>query len=312
MRYADAVLLNQLEYLVALARERHFGRAAASCHVSQPALSSAIRRLEQDLRVQIVRRDRRFGGLTPEGEVVLAWAHRILQDRDSLRHELDRMAGGLTGQLQIGAIPSALMVSSLLTGPFNERHPGVRIGLESLSSRAIVRRLAEFDLDVGMTYVDGEPLGPVRTVPLYVERYLLLAPEEMAQARRDVIGWDELAQIPLCLLAPVMQNRRILDRNAAAAGAVLTPSVEADAVSVLYSHVATGRFATVVAHAWLHLFGVPEGMRVVPMADPAHSHTIGLVLPEQEPGSLLARAFMDVVAGVDLRGVLDALLARHA
>ncbi|MGE3287126.1 MAG: LysR family transcriptional regulator [Pseudonocardia sp.] len=311
MRYADAVLLNQLEYLTALARERHFGRAAAACHVSQPALSSAIRKLEQDLRVQVVRRDRRFGGFTPEGEVVLAWAHRILQDRDSLRQELARMAGGLAGNLQIGAIPSALTVSSLLTEPFTARHPAVRIGLESLSSRAIVRRLAEFELDVGMTYVDGEPLGPVRTVPLYVERYLLLAPEEMAAARREEIGWAELAEIPLCLLSQVMQNRRILDRNAAAAGVVLAPSVEADAVSVLYSHVATGRFATVVAHAWLHLFGVPGGMRVVPMAEPAHSYTIGLVLPDRQPGSLLARAFVDVVTGVDLRGELDVLLARH-
>lgn len=309
MRYPGPVLLSQLEYLAALARERHFGRAAAACHVSQPTLSAAIRRLEADLKVQLVRRGSRFGGLTPEGEIVLAWAHRILQDRDGLHQELDAMAGGLAGQLRIGAIPSALTASPLLTGPFGERHPEVRIGLESLSSRAIVRRLAEFDLDVGMTYVDGEPLGPVRTVPLYLERYLLLAPEGWDTAGE--VAWAALAELPLCLLSPVMQNRRILDRNAAAAGVALTPRVEADAVSVLYSHVATGRFATVVAHAWLHLFGVPAGMRVVPMAEPAHSHTIGLVLPERQPGTLLARAFVDVVSGVDLRGALDALLARH-
>src|SRR3954452_4171227 len=170
------VLLSQLEYVCALAREQHFGRAAAACHVSQPALSAAIRRLEQDLRVQIVHRGRRFGGFTPEGELVVAWAHRIMEDSSALRQDLDRMAGGLTGVLRIGAIPSAQTVLSLLPEPYCRRHPQVRISCESLSSRDIVARLAEFDLDVGMTYVDGEPLGTVRTVPLYREQYLLLTP----------------------------------------------------------------------------------------------------------------------------------------
>ncbi|MER6540105.1 LysR family transcriptional regulator, partial [Streptomyces sp900105755] len=76
--------LRRLEYLVALARERHFARAAAACHVSQPSLSAAIRRLEHERDVPIVRRGRRYEDLTPEGEVVLAWAHRILTEGDAL------------------------------------------------------------------------------------------------------------------------------------------------------------------------------------------------------------------------------------
>jgi DNA-binding transcriptional LysR family regulator len=305
------VLLTQLEYLCALARERHFGHAADACHVSQPALSVAIRRLEQDLGVQIVRRGRRFDGFTAEGEVVVGWAHRILEDRDALRADLDRMAGGLTGVLRVGAIPTALTVSSLLTGPFHHRHPEVRISLESLSSRAIVRRLAEYELDVGMTYLDGEPLRDVRALPLYRERYLLLMPADAAVASQDEISWAQLSDIALCLLAPVMQHRRILDRNAADAGVELNPLVEADAVSVLYSHVATGRFSAVIAHAWLNLFGVPPGMRVVPMARPTHSHTIGLVVADREPGSTLARVFLEVAAELDLRATLRELVTRY-
>jgi DNA-binding transcriptional LysR family regulator len=305
------VLLRQLEYLSALAREGHFARAAASCHVSQPALSAALRRLESDLGVQIVRRGRRFGGFTPEGERVVVWAHRMLADRDAMRQDLDRMAGGLTGVLRIGAIPTALTVAPLLTAPFCERHPGARVTLESLSSRAIVSRLAEFDLDVGMTYVDGEPLGDVRTVPLYPERYLLLTPAGSPLAERESVGWAEVAGEPLCLLPPVMQNRRILDRNFAEAGVTAVPRIEADAVSVLYGHVAVHRWSTVIAHAWLHMFGVPDGMRVVPMEPPARSHRIGLVLPDRDPVSMLARALLDVVGDVDLPGVLDALRRRH-
>lgn len=107
--------LRQLEYLVALARERHFVRAAAACYVSQPSLSAAIRRLEHELGVPIVRRGRRYEGLTTEGEVVLAWAHRILAEGDALRQELSALRDGLTGTLRLGVVPTALPAASLLT-----------------------------------------------------------------------------------------------------------------------------------------------------------------------------------------------------
>lgn len=117
------MLLRQLEYLVALARERHFARAAAACYVSQPSLSAAIRKLEHELDVPIVRRGRRFEGLTPEGERVLARAHRVLAERDALQQELSAMRGGLAGTLRFGAIPTALSAVSLLTTPFCAQHP---------------------------------------------------------------------------------------------------------------------------------------------------------------------------------------------
>jgi DNA-binding transcriptional LysR family regulator len=306
------VLLRQLEYLTALARERHFARAAAACHVSQPALSAAVRRLEADLGVQIVRRGRRFGGFTPEGERVVLWAHRMLADRDALRQDLDRMAGGLAGVLRIGAIPTALTAAPLLTAPFAEQHARVRLSLESLSSRAILRRLAEFQLDAGMTYVDGEPLGgAVRTVPLYRERYLLLTPEDSPLAGVATAPWEDVARLPLCLLPAAMENRRILDSCFAAAGAVVEPTIEADTVSVLYAHVGTRRWSTIISHAWLHLFGVPDGMRVVPMAADGPGHRIGLVLPDRDPEPLLVRALLDVADAVDVGAELERLLHRH-
>src|SRR5258707_2384215 len=83
-RMHGEILIRQLEYLVALARERHFGRAAALCHVSQPTLSGAIGKLETNLGVMIVLRGRRFEGFTDEGTRIVAWAHRILAERDTL------------------------------------------------------------------------------------------------------------------------------------------------------------------------------------------------------------------------------------
>ncbi len=151
-------------YLVALVREEHFGRAAAACHVSQPTLSSGIRRLESEVGFPIVRRSQRYEGLTPEGERVLEWARRILADVDGLDAELDAMRGGLTGQLRIGAIPTSLPSVSLLTTPLSATHPGITVAVYSLNSRQIERGLAEFELELGVTYLDSEPLGGVRTL----------------------------------------------------------------------------------------------------------------------------------------------------
>ncbi|MFI6907240.1 LysR family transcriptional regulator [Nonomuraea sp. NPDC050394] len=108
------MLLRQLEYLVALARERHFARAAAACHVSQPSLSAAIRKLERELDVPLVRRGRRLAGLTPEGERVPLWAHRILADTEALRQDLSEMREGLSGTLRIRA-PAFLRLRWQLT-----------------------------------------------------------------------------------------------------------------------------------------------------------------------------------------------------
>ena len=306
------MLLRQLEYLTALARERHFARAAAACHVSQPSLSAGIAKLEAELKVAIVVRGNRFGGFTPEGERVVVWARRILAEADALRGDLGAMRAGLSGGLRVAAIPTAMTTASLLTSSFCAEHPQVGVRLESASSREIVQRLADFDLDVGMTYVDGEPLGDaVRVVPLYRERYLLLTPDDGEFGDRTTVSWAQAAAAPLCLLIPEMQNRRILDGFFAQAGAVARPAVETDTVSALYAHVGTHRWSTVIAHVWLHLFGVPAGMRVVPLEPPRHSPQVGLVLADRDPEPILAEALVQTAARLEIGQLLDALLAQH-
>jgi DNA-binding transcriptional LysR family regulator len=305
------VLLRELEYLAALAREQHFARAAAACHVSQPSLSAAIRKLERELDVPIVRRGRRFVGLTPEGERVLLWARRILAQRDALRQDLSAMRGGLSGTLRMGAIPTALTAASLLTTPMCARHPQVRVSLESVSSRQVSQLLAAFEMDIALTYLDDETLGRVRTTLLYEERYLLLTPDDGVLADLPVVSWEQVAALPLCLLAPRMRNRQIIDGFFAAAGAAAVPAVETDTVGALYAHIATRQWSSVIAHAWLHTFGVPAGMRIVPMQGPVRGPRIGLVVAHRDPEPFLVRALLDVVREVDVRTVLDTVLHRY-
>ncbi|WP_329459387.1 LysR family transcriptional regulator [Streptomyces sp. NBC_01497] len=303
------MLLRQLEYLVALARERHFARAAAACYVSQPSLSAGIRKLERELDVPIVRRGRRFEGLTPEGERVLLWAHRILAERDALRHELSAMRGGLAGTLRLGAIPTALTVASLLTTPFCERHPRALVVIDSLPSRDITHRLAEFEIDIALTYLDDDSLGKVRRTPLYEERYLLLTPKDGPLAGQREAQWSEIARLPLCLLTRQMRNRRIMDEFFAADGVgAVTPSVETDSVAGLYAHLSAGHWSSVISHAWLHMFGVPEGMRVLPLSRPDHGPRVGLVIADRSPEPLLARALLETARQAGVREALDRLL----
>ncbi|WP_062349236.1 LysR family transcriptional regulator [Herbidospora yilanensis] len=306
------MLLRELEYLVALARERHFARAAEACHVSQPSLSAGIRRLETDLDVTLVRRGRRFTSLTEEGERVLLWAHRILADLDGLRDDLDQMRAGVSGTLRLGAIPTALATASLLTTPFCARHPRARISLSSLSSREIHRRLTDFEIDAALTYLDGEDgEDGERAIPLYEERYLLLTPDDGELADRPRVRWTEVAALPLCLLGQEMRNRRILDGLFHDAGAAVVPAIETDSVSALFAHVATHRWSSVIAHAWLHMIGVPDGMRIIPMETPPRSPRIGLVTAERSPEPVVVRALLDVARGLDLRAALDTTLRGH-
>jgi DNA-binding transcriptional LysR family regulator len=303
-RTYHAMRLQHLTYLTALARERHFGRAATACRVSQPTLSSGIRRLEGELGVRIVQRTQRFEDLTPEGERVLTWARRILADCEGLESDVGALRGGLTGQVRLGAIPTALPAAPFLTRALREGHPNVVAAVLSLTSRDIERELRDYELHAGVTYLDNEPLHHVRTLPLYRERYHLLTAADGPPAGRTV-GWAQAARMPLCLLTPDMQNRRIVDGIFREAGARPRPVVETNSLSTLYAHVRDGGLAGVVAHPWLKQHGVPEDMRAVPLVEPERSHVVGIVSLEADPEPPLVQALLEAARGLDLEVALD-------
>jgi DNA-binding transcriptional LysR family regulator len=162
--HTESVVLRHLEFLTALAQERHFARATASPQVTQSTLSAGFKQMEESLGVLLVERGQRFLGLTSEGTEVLQWAQHVLADYEGLQQSLAAMRRGLIGNLKIGAIPVTLPIISLLTTPFNKRHPDTTVVIRSLTSIEIQRGLDDFTLDIGMTYLDNEPLARVRRV----------------------------------------------------------------------------------------------------------------------------------------------------
>ncbi|GGF31223.1 LysR family transcriptional regulator [Aliidongia dinghuensis] len=284
------MVIKQLVYLLALARERHFGLAAERSHISQPTLSAAIRQLEDELQVPIVERGNRFIGFTPEGERVLEYARRIVADCDALRQDLSEMRQGLTGHLRIGVVPSALPIVSRITGPFAVSHPRVSVTIMSLTSIEIQKQIDEFVLDVGLTYLDNEPVSRMRTLPLYREHYILLTPAGGPFAGRQSATWAEAASVPLCLLSPDMQNRRIVDKIFQSVGQTPQPTLETNSIVTLCLHVSAGQLSSVMPHTLLDMPGLPDGTIAVELTRPEVSYTLGFVMPDREPAQPLARA----------------------
>ncbi|HNB47445.1 MAG TPA: LysR family transcriptional regulator, partial [Burkholderiaceae bacterium] len=226
-------LLDALRYLTVLEQHRHFGRAAQACHITQPALSNALRALEADMGVAIVRRGRSYEGLTPEGERVLASARRMLHEHERLRQDLASTATQASGVLHLGSVPSALPVAAQFAVWLQRQHPGVTVRLRSLSSPAIDAGLENLTLDLALGYIDRPAEGgrQRQTWPQYEEHYFAVLdaqgqPGEGAAGAASPLRWADLAGRRLVLLAPEMHHRAIVDAALRAGG------VPADAVQV--------------------------------------------------------------------------------
>lgn len=276
-------MIDKLEFFITLAKERSFSRAAELCGVTQPTLSAGIKQLEDNLGVLLVNRSSRFHGLTAEGERVLEWAKRIVADARAMRLDVRSLKEGLSGQLKIAAIPTALAMISALTTPYREKHPGVRFTILTSSSAEILSMLDNLEIDAGLTYLDNEPLGRVRAVPLFSERYRLLTSADNPLGNRDRVSWADVGRIPLCLLTPDMQNRRIVDRLIRDAGGEPEPALESNSIIVLFAHVKTGRWATILPEKLADSLRVTAPLRSIPIVEPEAVHEIGLVVPHREP-----------------------------
>jgi DNA-binding transcriptional LysR family regulator len=285
-------VIDKLEYLLALAREKNFGRAAELCGVTQPTFSAGIKQLEDTLGVMLVQRTSRFLGFTAEGERVLEWARGIVADTRAMKAEVQTLKTGLSGHLKIAAIPTALPMVSQLTTPFRAKHPNVKFTILSRTSTEVLSMLENLEVDAGVSYIDNEPLGRMRAVPLYLEQYRLLTSETSPLGERDRVTWAEVAKIPLCLLTPDMQNRRIIDQLLSAAGGHPEPTLESNSMIVLFSHVRTGRWASVMPEKLADTLGLTQHLRSIPIVEPEAVHQIGLIVSPRDPLTPLASALV--------------------
>jgi DNA-binding transcriptional LysR family regulator len=300
------VLFRQLEYFVAVARERHFARAAEACYVSQPALSASIAKLEKELNVTLINRGRSFEGLTPEGERLVHWAKRILAEQRAFKAEVAAVQSGITGTLRLGTEPTASTTQALPVAAFCAAHPLAKVQVSSrLSTTELSRQLLDFELDAAIAHFAPEDRTGLHVMPLYEEKFVVLVPGDQPLPQSDVMTWADAAQLPLALLTPDMRIRQVIDQAFMESGAIVTPQVETDSVASLYAEVGVGAWASIVPHTWLRAMPVVGRARAVRLVAPDASAQISVATHAASPGSVVARAFVAALQSLSLDDFFD-------
>ncbi|CAM8645798.1 LysR Transcriptional regulator [Comamonadaceae bacterium] len=267
-------LLSSLRYLVALDEHRHFARAAQACHITQPALSNALRALEEEFEVVIVRRGRTFVGFTPEGEQVLASARRMLHEHKVLAQSLRSTANQPTGRLIVGAVPTAVPLAARFAAMLQAKYPEVMPVVLSLSSTELEKRLENLSIDLALGYTERMNLREVQltSYPQYNEHYFLLQKAARVHAVELQIGkpmgWKDAADLPLCLLTTEMHNRTIVDASFAAVGCKPRAIIETNSILTLALSVVAGQVCSVLPGALVSAVRGYRELEALPLINP--------------------------------------------
>ena len=282
-------MLASLRYLVALSKHRHFARAAQSCHITQPALSNALRALEKEFGIAIVKRGRTYAGLTPEGERVLATAQRMLHEHELLQQELCSSASQPQGALQLGVVPTAVPVAARFAALLRQQYPGIAPVVRSISSQEIELGLECLSLDLGLGFVErlSERGSRFVILPQYTEHYFLVRraarPGQSDGVAREQlhlgqpINWREAAQLPLCLLTPEMHNRSIVDSVFAKLDVSVKPVMETDSILALALSVVAGDVCSVLPGALVGAVRSYAELEALPLVQPEVSTPVGFI-----------------------------------
>lgn len=242
----------ELRYIVAVARERHFGRAAAACFVSQPTLSVAIKKLEDELDVAIFERGKSDVRITPAGERIVAQAKRVLEEVEGVRRIAKQDQDQLEGPLRLGAIYTvAPYLLPQLIPILHRQAPNMPLVIEENYTARLQERLLQGELDaIVISLPFAEPGLTVRT--LYDEPFMVVLPAAHPWRERNAIGVKELAEQPVLMLgAGHCFREQVLSacpdcQHTIAAGDPLAKAMEGGSLETIRHMVASGLGITVL------------------------------------------------------------------
>lgn len=283
------MLIRHLDFFVTLAEEGHFGRAAELCGVSQPALSLAIRKLEDDLGMPLILRGQRFHGLTAEGEKVLIWGRQILSDYGNLRADLSgRRKGGLTGILRLGVSASAMPMMAQFCEYFESRNPMARIQITLLDGAGIEAGLADFSLDGGFGWLPVRRAkgDQVQHLALWQMRLHFACRKDHPFAAGGAISLADAATQPLCLTGDLPATRT-----------TLKPAILCSGLDGVLAHLRTGAWCSLVSDSLATLLAPGDDIRLLPLSDHAETLAMGALLIRRSPQAPMVRAFEEALSG---------------
>lgn len=280
----------QLAFLAALADERHFGRAARACHVTQPTLSARLKQLEDELGTALIVRGHRFEGFTAEGERVLVHARRVLAELDELRGELTS-GSPLNGRFSIGVVPSALPELVPLLRRLRENFPQLSLRIRELATSALAQGLEDGQLDLVVGFPDAPAMAGFACRPLYRELPVVVANPEYFPLPEQ-LGWQQLGNYPLVLLTPEMQQRRRLNQRLELYGIQPRLVLEANSVAALRTMLDAGCGVSVLSEGWLQA-SLGQGLVARPLDD--EGQRVGLLWRAEQRHSRRLEAVLAVL-----------------
>lgn len=295
------MFLKQFQYLIALEHERHFGRAAERCFVSQPSLSSGLKKLEDELNIPIVFRGRTFQGFTQEGKCVVEWAKRLMADRAGMLDELAIMQKDLHGKLRIGAMPSSSPMLPTVVQHILKHYPAINVDIQFMGIDRLIQSLKNFDLDIGITDLDQLDDNRLETLPLYEEPFHLLLPHNGWLNNADEVTWAEAATLPLCLLSDSMHERHIMDEAFASVSCRVEPQLESNSLFQLALYATTGDLATIVPRRYTEQRGTINKLLVNPIV----KQKLGLVWMAGDPLLPMTKATVNIMSEALEEGLFD-------
>jgi DNA-binding transcriptional LysR family regulator len=284
--------LRQLRYLVALAEERHFTRAAAREHIAQPALSQQIRRLETEVGLALVERTTRRVALTGAGELLVARARRILAEVDDARAELATLAGVKGGRLAVGALHTMGPVDlSLLLASFHRNHPDVELVVREQSSEELADMLREDVIDLAFLsvteHIQSRGLALHRLV---TEEIVAVLPPQHELAGRESIDFAQLADSPFVSFRAGSRLRELLESGAAGAGFEPRIALESNESRRIRSLVSSGLGVAILPRSDAVGAGAP--VAVARLLEPALTRDVTLASRANRRHSPAAQAFL--------------------
>jgi LysR family transcriptional regulator, transcription activator of glutamate synthase operon len=286
--------LRQLRYLVALADERHFTRAAAREHVAQPALSQQIRRLERELGIPLVERTTRRVALTEAGVRLVERARRALGEIEAGQAELQALAGIRTGRVGIGAIQALGPLDlPLLLAAFHERHPGVELAVREEPSETLAAMVQEGSLDLAFLSVgDKAAHGRLALRQLAMEELVALLPADHRLAARRRLRVGELRDEQFIGYREGATIRQVLLSGADAAGFQPRFAFESNEVPRIRALVARGLGVAVLPRSAGH--PANDAIAVVPLRGPTLRRDVTLAWLSGRALSPAAGAFLEL------------------
>jgi LysR family hydrogen peroxide-inducible transcriptional activator len=241
--------LQDLRYLVALAEHRHFGRAAEACNVSQPTLSSQIRKLEDDLGVTLLERTNKRVDLTPVGSQILIHAQGALAEARQMEAVARAARDPLVGPLKLGVIPTlAPYLMPMILKPLRQTYPGLAIELWEDQTRALIEGLRNHRLDAALLATAADS-PEITEIALFDEPLLAALPVDHRLAHAETVTEEVLASELLVLADGHCLSNQALAACGAKGGparSALQNSMQAATLETLVNLVAAGYGATLI------------------------------------------------------------------